>query len=339
MTSPLPPLTLDDARALRAAGEWRALVLRGEALPGEALAAEPEIAYAFAAALRQTGETARALDAGAVAETGARLHGDRRLAAEAVNLLGNALFEAGRLDDAETRFQELLAYATEAGDASFAARASNNLGILCNVRGRRDQALANYQRAVAAYEAAGNVLGLAQTHHNLGITFRDLGLVHDADAHCLRAIQLAARAPAGATSATDAETVMALAETERAFLRARGGDGELAEAMGARALRRFERIGDPRGRGDALRVLAAAARARGDDGEALRRLDAALEVPGAGGYPLLVAEVQRDRGLLLRDLGRTAEARRALEESAATFAALGAAADGEAVAIIARGLD
>ncbi|HEX8392980.1 MAG TPA: tetratricopeptide repeat protein [Longimicrobium sp.] len=335
------PLTLDEARSLRAAGEWRVLALRGAALSGEALAAEPEVAYAYAAALRQTGETARALDAGSVAEAGARRRGDRRLAAEAVNLLGNALFEAGRLDEAEARFQELLAYAAEWRDPPFAARASNNLGILCNVRGRRDQALANYQRAVASYQALGNVLGLAQTHHNLGITFRDLGLMDDADAHYLRAIQLAGTAAedaAGVASATDAETVIALAETERALLRARSGDGALAEAMATRALRRFERIGDPRGRGDALRVLAAAARAAGNDAEALRRLDAALEVPGAGGYPLLVAEVQRDRGLLLRDLGRWTDARRALDESVANFAGLGAAAEAEAVAAIARGL-
>ncbi|MBB4636841.1 tetratricopeptide repeat protein [Longimicrobium terrae] len=338
--SALPPLTLDEARALRAAGEWRVLARRAAEVPADVLAAEPEMAYAVAAALRQTGETARALEMGAFAEAGARRRGDRRLAAEAVNLLGNALFEAGRMDEAQARFEELLAYAVEWSDQPFAARASNNLGILCNVRGRRDQALVNYQRAVAAYQAAGNVLGLAQTHHNLGITFRDLGFADDADAHCLRAIQLAGSVSdaTGAASATDAETVIALAETERAFLRARAGDGELAEAMGRRALRRFERIGDPRGRADALRVLAAAARAMADDDEALRRLDAALDVPGAGGYPLLVAEVQRDRGLLLRDLGRLADARRALDESAAAFAGVGAAAEAEAVATIARAL-
>lgn len=341
MTPPaLPPLTLDEARALRAAGEWRVLARRANELTTDDLAAEPEVAYGFAAALRQTGETARALEIGGMAEAGARRRGDRRLAAEAVNLLGNALFELGRLDEAQARFEELLAYAAECDDQPFAARASNNLGILCNVRGRRDQALVNYQRAVASYQAAGNVLGLAQTHHNLGITFRDLGFADDADTHYLRAIQLAGTAlqHAGAASGTDTETVIALAETERALLRARAGDGELAEAMGRRALRRFERIGDPRGRADALRVLAAAARAVAEDEEALRRLDAALDVPGAGGYPLLVAEVQRDRGLLLRDLDRPADARRALDESSSAFAAIGAAAEAEAVSLIIRGL-
>ncbi|HVH11812.1 MAG TPA: hypothetical protein VM759_02110, partial [Longimicrobium sp.] len=141
--APAVPLTLEDARALRAAGDWRTLFARGSVLGAEQLRAEPELAYAYAAACRQLGDTTRAIEVGGWAEAQARRGGDRRRAAEAVNLVGNALFEAGRLDEAEARFGELLAYASEWGDEEFGARASNNLGILANVRGRRDLALAS----------------------------------------------------------------------------------------------------------------------------------------------------------------------------------------------------
>ena len=343
MNSPFPPgpLTLEDARGLRAAGDWRALAARGGALSEAQLQAEPEIAYAYAAACRQLGDTARALQVAGWAEAEARRRGDRRRAAEAVNLLGNALFEEGRLDEAEARFGELLAYAAEWGDEEFAARASNNLGILSNVRGRRDRALASYQRALASYQRLGNVLGLAQTHHNLGISYRDLGFDREADGHFRRAVELAGadgQAAAARAAETDTETVIAVAEAERAMLRVRSGDAPLAEALAMRALQRFERIGDPRGRADVLRVLAAAARAGGRDEAAGPFLDEALDIARAHSDPLLMAEVQRDRGLLLRDLGEVEAAREALTESAEHFGRLGATAEAEAVAAIARDL-
>lgn len=340
--APALPLTLEDARALRAAGDWRTLSARGAVLGVDVLRAEPELAYAYAAACRQLGDTARAIQVAGWAEAQARRGGDRRRAAEAVNLVGNALFEEGRLDEAEARFGELLAYASAWGDEEFGARASNNLGILANVRGRRDLALASYQRALASYQRLGNVLGLAQTHHNLGISYRDLGFDREADAHFRRAVELAGsdgQAAAARAAETDTETVIAVAEVERAMLRVRSGDAPLAEALATRALQRFERIGDPRGRADVLRVLAAAARAGGRDEAAGPFLDEALEIACAHSDPLLMAEVQRDRGLLLRDRGDADGARAALAESAEHFARLGATAEAEAVAAIGRGMD
>jgi tetratricopeptide (TPR) repeat protein len=340
--APPTPLTLEDARMLRAAGDWRTLSARGSLLSPQELQAEPELAYAYAAACRQLGDTARALQVAAWAEAEARRRGDLRRAAEAVNLVGNALFEEGRLDEAEARFGELLSYAAEWGDEEFAARASNNLGILSNVRGRRDLALASYQRALASYQRLGNVLGLAQTHHNLGISYRDLGFDREADSHFNRAMELAgADGPAAASRAaeTDTETVIAVAEAERAMLRVRKGDAPLAEALATRALQRFERIGDPRGRADVLRVLAAAARAGARDDDAILRLQDALSTARAHSDPLLLAEVQRDRGLLFRDRGDSDAARHALTESAEHFARLGATAEAEAVAAIARELE
>jgi tetratricopeptide (TPR) repeat protein len=321
---------LERARAMRAAGEWPALERMGAGMANEELLAQPEFAYLYALAARVVGRTARALEVAAQVERAARLRGDRRLRAEAANLVGIAQFEAGRLNEAEECWGELLDTASEWGDEETASRACNNLGVLANVRGRRDQALLHYERALAAFQRVGDVRGLAETHHNLGISYRDLGFDREADAHFRRAIELAGTAAA--------EDVIAIAETERAMLRARAGDGTLAEAMATRALERFTRLGEPLGRADALRVLAAAARAESRDEAARPFLDDALEIARAHSDPLLLAEVQRDRGLLLRDLGEAEGAREALTESAEHFGRLGATAEAEAVAAIARDL-
>jgi tetratricopeptide (TPR) repeat protein len=324
-------LTVEEARSLRAAGEWRVLVERASALSRDALLADAELAFLYAVGCRRVGETALALELAGEVEPEARRRGDARLLAETVNLIGNALFEAGRMDDAEARFEELLELASARGDEELTARASNNLGVLANVRGRRDLALTAYQRALASYQRLGNVRGLAETHHNLGISYFDLGFDREADAHFARA---------GALAETEGlRDVAGLAEMERARLRARQGDGELAERMAQRARDRFRAISDPTNEAQALRVTAAAARARGDDAAAGQRLEEALAIALRHEDALLRAEVQRDRGLLLRDLRGDGEAREALADAALHFDRIGALAEGNAVRAILAGMD
>ena len=323
-------LTLSRTRELRQARAWPELARLGDALSDQALRDAPEVGYAYAAACRHVGRPARALEVGTAVEAEARRRGARRLAAEAVNLVGNVLFETGRPDQAEARFGELLEYASEWDDEELAARASNNLGVLANVRGRRDLALACYQRATAAYQRLGDLLGLAETHHNLGISYRDLGFDREADAHFVRAI--------GYAEQCGAASVAGLAESERALLRVRAGDPDMATVLAERARTRFQGLGDPVRAAEAERVLAAADRARGRADRARARLDAALTAARAYPNTLLVAEVQRDRGLLLRDAGEVDAARQALTEAAEHFARLGSTAEAEAVSAIARGL-
>jgi tetratricopeptide (TPR) repeat protein len=319
--------SLSEIRTLYERREWLVIVERLSELPETQIIAQLEIAFCYADALLRIGEAGRARAVAEQVEKGARRQGDRRLVLNVINVIGVASFESGRNSEAEERFAELLDLASMWKDEEFAARASNNLGVLANVRGRRDQALMYYQRALASYHRLGYLRGLAQTHHNLGISYRDLGFDREADTHFQRAIQFA--------QSTNNEDVIAMAEAERALLRVRAGDGQLAEALAQRALRRFTAMGDELGRAEALRVLAAAARARASDDEAARRLEEALEVARSHSFPLLHAEVQRDRGLLLRDQGRSAEAVEALHDAASHFFNLGAAAEAEAVRAIA----
>lgn len=327
MSTPVPPaLSLEEARALRAAGDWQALVGRGEGLAESELVAEPELGLHHAVALRRVNQTRRALELARRLEAEVRKRGDGRLVIEVVMLIGATLWDSGSVAEAEHRYNDVLAMAAERGNDEAAANASNNLGILANVQGRRDLALTYYQRALASYQRQGSARGLAQTHHNLGISYRDLGFDRDADAHFRRAVDYA--------ELSSTPEVVAMAELERAMLRARWGDPTLATEMVRRARDRFEVIGSPVGVADAERVLAIAMRAQGRDEEALAHLQAALETALSHDDAVLRAEVQRDRGLLLRDLGQADDARTALLDSIESFTQLGAAAEVEALRVI-----
>lgn len=331
MSTPLStPLDRDAARELRRRRAWVQLAGAGDLLNEQALLAEPEVGYAYAAACRHVGRPERALQVALQVEPETRRRGDWRLAGEVVNLIGNILFETGHAADAQERFEELLEHASQWSDEEFSARASNNLGVVSNVRGQRDRALTYYQRALAAYQRLGNRLGIAETHNNLGISYRDLGFDREADGHFRRSIELA--------EAEGSERVAAIAETERAVLRLRAGDAPLAALLAQRARGRAQGIGDPVGVGNAVRVLAGAARLEDRLDEAAAYLDEALRVAREHSESLLLAEVQRDRGLLFRDRGDTHAAREALTEAAEQFAHLGATAESQAVTAIAREL-
>jgi tetratricopeptide (TPR) repeat protein len=323
-SSPHPTGTaLRSAREQAARGDWHGILREHAQAAERGLPEEPELAYLVADALHRRGEVEEAIALATRVEPVARRGGDRRLALRTVNLIGMCEFLRGRIEEAEERFGDLMELARSWEDEEFAARASNNLGVLSNVRSRQELALSHYQHALAAYHRMGHPRGLAQTHHNLGISYRDLGFPEEADAHFRRAIEFA-------TQAGDAD-VIGMAELERALLRVHEGDAILAESLAARVLARFEQAGDEPKRAEALRVVAAAARARAQDARAAELLDRALDIASRFAQPLLRAEVQRDRGLLLRERGDPAGARAALVDAAARFASIGADHDARAV--------
>lgn len=308
--------TLERARKLAEARDWASLAALARETPSDALGQAPELGYLCADALNRTGETDSARQLATVVEPAIRLAGDRRLLLRLRNLLGVIAFEAGEAGEAERHFAELLEDASRWQDDEFSARASNNLGVLANIRGRRELALTNYERALAAYQRLGHLRGLAQTHYNLGISYRDLGRTEEADAHYRKAIEFGGK--------STSEDVIALAETERAGLRIRSGDGSLADRWLGNAQRRFESLGDPVRRAEVLRVRASAARLRGSIETAREHLEEAFGVARSHSNLLLLAEVQRDRGLLFRDLALAEESRVALLDAAEHFERLGA---------------
>jgi tetratricopeptide (TPR) repeat protein len=286
----------------------------------------PEFAYLLADALRRVGRADDSLGFACRADSGAVRAADRRLELRSINLVGMLHYESGDLGEAQARFEQLLDRATELQDDEFAARASNNLGVLANIRGRRDLALTFYQRSLAAYYRLGHARGLAQTHYNVGISYRDLGFPEDAERHYATAIRYAEEA--------GSDDVTAHSEVERAYLRARTGDAELAEAMASRALSSLEAMEDPAGAANAVRILAIAAEIRGDLPLAFERLDRAAEIISRHPDLLLEAEIERDRGRLFLTRGQPHLATAAIERAADAYARLGAEEDERATRAI-----
>lgn len=322
---------LREIRELVRSRDWPAVAERLRDVPTEHLVDEPELGLHYADACHRIGRPAVARAVAESIERRAFELGDRHLFLALVNVIGIAHFGLGEMDEAEARFSALLAFSTAWGDEEFSARAANNLGIIENIRGRTNAALTFFQRALAAYARVGAVRGLAQTHHNLGIACRDLGRLDRADGHLRQALDLAAT--------EGSEDVVALVEAEMGNLRLEAGDARLAESFARRALERFERLGDPLGRAEAMRVLALTADALARPDEALRLLDQALSVATSHSEPLLRAEVQRERGRILAARADTRAAADALRDAAAHFEEIGAAADAAVVRTLAERLE
>jgi tetratricopeptide (TPR) repeat protein len=317
---PLPELR--EIRSLVSLRDWPAVAERLRGVPVEELLAEPELGFHYADACHRIGQAARAREIAESMEPRVLRLGDRALYLALVNVIGIAHFGSGDMERADARFGALLEYAAAWGNEEFAARAANNLGIIANLRGRSDEALTYFQRALASYARVGSGRGLAQTHHNLGIVYRDLGHLPEADGHLREALDFA--------TAAESEDVVALAESEMANLKLRGGDSALARSLARRALQRFERLADPLGCAEARRVLATADEASGRLPEALQELERSLAAASAHDEPLLRAEVQRDRGRILAARGERQAALEAYLDAARHFDAIGARADAAA---------
>lgn len=313
--------TLSEIRELVRLRDWPTVADRLRDVSAESLAAEPELGLHYADACHRIGQPEISRAVAESIEHRAFALGDRGLFLSLLNVIGIAHFGLGEMDDAEARFSSLLAFATAWHDEEFAARAANNLGILANIRGQTSAAVTFFQRALAAYARVGAVRGLAQTHHNLGIVFRDLDHLDRADGHLRQALDLA--------SSDRSEDVVALVEAEMGNLRLKAGDVRLAESFATRALDRFERLGDPLGRAEAMRVLALTADATGRPLEAMRLLDDALDVAKAHSEPLLRAEVQCERGRILAPTQPRAAAE-AFRDAADRFEEIGADPDAAA---------
>ncbi len=94
----------------------------------------------------------------------------------------------------------------------------------------------------------------------------------------------------------------------------------------ARARDSYERVGNPVGLAEALRLEGTVAREAGDLPGALRVLDDAAQLAETQGHAHTLAEIERDRGLVRERLGDAAGAVDARRRAAALYRRLGASA-------------
>lgn len=122
-------------------------------------------------------------DAFAVGEAAleaARRAGDRLGEAGAWNNLGDALREAGRVQEAIDAMANARALYREAGDHHGEATAWNNFGGALQAAGRAREAVDAHTRARALFEEAGDRYQEATAWHNLGLALQMVGRVQEA---------------------------------------------------------------------------------------------------------------------------------------------------------------
>ena len=275
---------LYEARAHIASGAWSAVrdLLRGHE---PEVRSRPELITLLGEALLRTHAPRDACGWLENANTDLARAGDRSAIRRATNLVGAARFEMGDLDDAELAFESALNLGREDGDDLLLARAMNNLGMIANVRGRHANALALYRLAIPSYQRLGQARGLAETYHNLAITFREMGELRRAEECERRAMEFAREAP-------DARLV-AMAQVGLAELQLHRGDAALAEVQAHRGAAAFARIEDPKGEADALRLAGAAALSLAKHDAADTALARAVELASTAGYALVEGEARR----------------------------------------------
>jgi tetratricopeptide (TPR) repeat protein len=314
-TRPPDDVTHQLRELVRAArfGEALEWFRRAEGSPG---ARRPDVQLLAATAATRLGEfvVGETLAGEALGQFRARGDADGRM--RSLNLLGVIRFERGRLDEAERALAEALSLANQLGDSLTAARACNNLASATHLRGRPDEAVGLYRGAVLAYLRLGDRRGMAEAYHNLGLIYRQLGEWRDAEDATNEAVRHA--------EVIGEPGLLALATTGRAeFLIERAEVAQAGHELD-RAARLAAEAGDEVGAAEVERVRALAAAKAGDLTNALRHADSARETARTFDSALLAAECAAIGALILKRMGRVAEAEQRRGEADGGFRALGA---------------
>lgn len=319
---PGPSGTRRRVEELAAANRWEEIYALLGDREWDEVVRDTTLAYRFGQSLYYTGRLGELSDFVPALEGSARESADPVVIMRALLLAGAAAFEQGEVEKARSRFDTLMELAEGEGDEEMQANAANNLGAVAALHGRVHESLSYYRLAAPLYERLNRPRGLAQMHHNIGIAYRDLERLDDARDSYRRAAVLA--------ESIGHESQVALSTVGRAEVELRRGDAALARELAQRGLEEARRVGDPLSEADALRVRGLV---RADDPGrlegALEDLEEARGLAASMGNRFLEAEIERDMGRVLADLGREEEARDALRAAAESFESLGAALEAE----------
>jgi len=225
-------------------------------------------------------------------------HGDRELAAEALNTLGGIEFERGAMQ----RAREFLTEALVLGGArpDLRSRIEQNLGILATIHGDHDGALAHYAASLEACQLVGDEKGCAIAFHNLGMISADRSEWEAAERYYEQSLTIAERTGEvhlqGLCRLNHAEVLLALQDYDRAL--------QSAEA----ALAIFDQLGSRMDKADAYRVIGMVYRETNRPALAEARLRAAIDTAVQNGSVLSEAEASRELARLYRGMARNQEA-------------------------------
>ena len=216
--------------------------------------------------------------------------------ASALNCRAVIAQRRGDLDEATALYRRAARLALEGGEIRLAGMIEQNLGVLANIRGDLDGALVRYRAALRAFQEVADHEAVSWVLNNMGMLLNDLGFPQRAERAFLEGLEIARTRKdepmRGGLSANYAESLIALRRWDEAA-------EHLDTALDV------GQAGDDAARvGEALKFFGVLERERGDLEAAKARLDEALAIARRVQDPLLVAEVLRERGEVLRR-GRT----------------------------------
>jgi predicted ATPase/class 3 adenylate cyclase/Tfp pilus assembly protein PilF len=285
-----------------------------------------------------------------LADLGARVAGlvslSRVERGRTLRVLGEALRQAGRMDEALLRYREALATACEEGDRSLESVVLGLLGDLHNEQGRRDEALAHLQQAIDIARATGQrrlegvaVSSLGTRHAEqgrreqaLGCFLQALALHREVGNRRFEGVALGNLGPLYGEQGCMADALQCLQEAlaiqrevgdrrYEGWVLANLGvvhetEGRMAEALqcGEQALAIHREVGNRRSEGFSLANLGGLLQDQGRMHEALEHFRAALEIHRELGN-------RRAQGMALASLGGVYQALGQIERAREALAA------------------
>lgn len=309
---------------------YRAVATLLSALKIEDLIAEPELGCQLGHAWYRVDNFDQALELVTQLSEPCRRRGNDRVYRRRLNLEGTLLLEFGETAKAEGAFLEVFHRAIAVGDQHFVGYATLNLGAVASIRGEWTNALVALEHAMAAFQRLGGNYALAACHQNLAMTYREIGMLLQADSHFERSLELFH------SIGSNVELDIASAEFERALAISASGDLPRAEATVRRSIDRIRRADSgpyplTRHEGEALRVLGVVLLARRAMDEAKACLEQALQCSKAVKVRLLEAEVYEALSWWATTAGDIAESQRLAINAAEIYSQLGAKTRAERV--------
>ena len=261
----------------------------------------------------------------------AELAGEVAGIGHSTNQLAVLHWHLGDLDEAKRLYLAAREHAIRSDDAPLVAMTSTNLGVVASVRGDHEQALRYFESSLREYRLLRMTRDVCIALNNVGLVHTRLQAWQESEESFRQALQLA-------QELDDVEIATQL-EINLAQSMLRRGDYDGASQMVERALltAQAHRLGDALG--GAYQLAGAIARDQGNLDGALESLARAADVATQRGNSLLLADVERKRSQIYRQLGRNRDALQSLNAALRLFTKLKARHDIEDIAQETRGLE
>jgi diguanylate cyclase (GGDEF)-like protein/putative nucleotidyltransferase with HDIG domain len=245
--------------------------------------------------------------------------GDQVAIGHGINLLAIIRWHQGELDEAKRLYLSARETARRAGEGKLAAMTAQNLGVIASVRGELDQALLYYESSLSDYRSLGLDRDVCVALNNLGLLHSRREEWDDAETAYREALAIADRL-GDLEIATHIEVnLVNIVVARRSWGEARTA---CERALGLAVERRVESaVAEARHLGGVI------AREHGEMETAEQDFAASLEIAVRRQNLLLQAEVERERAVLFRVVGRNREALQSLNRAYRLFSQLQARND------------